>query len=683
MLFTFVASGLMAQDKVMYDDVEAGQFDYGKMWTFEHAPLDYFEETYQWRPDEKWLKDVRMSSLRFASWCSASFVSPDGLIMTNHHCSRDEVGKVMKDGENFNENGFYAEKLGDERQVEGLYVKQLRKIADITSFVKDHTDKAANEMEWKMMQDSAFKMAEKKYMAMPGWEGLELETVTYYNGGKYSLYGYKRYGDIRLVMIPESQMGHFGGDPDNFTYPRYSLDFTFWRAYEDDKPVNTSEFYYPFNVEGAKDGEPVFVVGNPGTTERYRTMAQLEFDRDYSKNIIVDWLRNRMNILQGELDKEYSFDLENQVLGLSNSVKAYTGIVKGLHNPYLMGKKAAMERDIKGKSKAVAAGNDYWKQMEAEYAKLGEYRAETIFLGPSPMNGKSMALAHTIARYMQMLEGEAGEEDLTAMREQIKEASADLNSPLEAKYLGTLLGELKQYAGNDAYVTELLAGRSPQASADFMLENTRFGTDKMDKVLKMKYKKLKKLKDPMIKMAKLCFPEYMKAVQAFQSSSPLRTQLGEKIGGEIFEVFGLNIPPDATFTLRLADGVVAGYDYNGTTAPSKTTFFGMYDRHYSNNGEYPWSLPKQWKNPPAEMLGKPLNFVSTNDIIGGNSGSPIFNKNKEVVGLVFDGNIESLPGNFIYDEEVNRTVSVHAGGIVATLKYIFKADRLVKELTGK
>ncbi len=672
-----------AQRTVEYADVEPNRFDYGKMWTLEYAPLDYFEKTYGFRPDDEWIEHVRMSALRFSSFCSASFVSPNGLVMTNHHCSRGEVGKVMKEGEDFDKDGFYAKTEGEERRVSGLYVKQLARIADVSKTVAEYTAKAKTPEETAQLRDSALKVLITEYSAKDGWQDLEVEPVNYYSGGRYSLYGYKRYDDVRLVLIPELQLGYFGGDPDNFTFPRYNLDCTFWRVYDDGKPLNTEDFHFKFNAEGAGEGEAVFVVGNPGSTERYRTMAQLEFDRDYRYNSQLKWMENRVALMQEKYNQEPSHELQEDIFSLSNGVKAIDGIVEGMFDPQLMGKKAAMEELIKSKSEAVANGNDYWKQLADAYEPLKGYIAELNILGPNPYNGSTVQVAHQMYNYLQKMgEDDASDEDKAALNEQIQALAQGMNSPYEAAYLSTVLSELQQFASpDDTYLQEILDGRTPEEAAKEILDKTAFtDTKKLEKLLDSKPKKLQKSKDPVLKIARLAIPKFYEGAALFQSTAPARQALSKKIANEVYQVYGLDIPPDATFTMRIADGVVKGYEYNGTVAPYKTTYFGLYDRYYSHNKVFPWALPEKWQNPPMDLLKAPLNFVSTNDIIGGNSGSPIINKKGEVVGLIFDGNIESLPGNFIYDERVNRSVSVHAGGMIAAMKYIYKADRILKEL---
>lgn len=685
-LLVLIVTAGFSQKADYASDVAPSRFDYGKMWTFEYAPLDYFEKTYDFRPDEEWLEHVRMSSLRFSSYCSASFISANGLVMTNHHCSRGEVGKVMREGEDFDKNGFYAASTDEERKVEGLFVKQLVKIVDVTDVVKAEEAKASNDEEAISMRQAKLSALVTEYSKKAGWEGLEVEYVNYYSGGRFSLYGYKRYNDVRLVLIPELQLGFFGGDYDNFTYPRYNLDCTLWRVYDDGKPLNTEDFHYEFNVDGVKDGEPVFVIGNPASTERYRTMAQLEYDRDYRYKMLLEWLSNRMAIMETQQEDEFSHQRQEMIFNFSNSVKAINGIVEGMHDPYLMGKKQAMEDMVRQKSGAAASGNDYWKQLSESYQELNGHASENRFLANSPFGGSALQLAYATYSYIDLKSQEdASEGDLEAAKGQIQGLAESLSGPYQELYLSTLLTELKNNAeADDDYVREILKGRTPEVAAKEILAKTIF-TDakKMDKQLGKKAKKLQKSKDPVIRMGQLFVPKFQAASDAFRSTSGMRNALAGKVANEVFSIYGLDIPPDATFTLRFADGIVKSYDYNGTKAPIKTSYYGMYDRNMSFDNTFPWGLPEKWQNPPSELLKTPLNFISTNDIIGGNSGSPIINRKGEVVGLIFDGNIESLPGNFIYDEKVNRAVSVHAGGIVAALRYIYGADRLLEEMGVK
>ena len=670
---------LVAQDKnVPLEDLKISPHDFGKMWTFENLPLDYFEKTYGFRPTEKWIESARMSSLRFATWCSASFVSPKGLIMTNHHCSREVVIELQKKGESFEENGFVANSYKEERKAEGLFVEQMVMVKDITKEIIAKIDKATTDEERIQLRQEALESIKEEYAKKSGWEGLRLQTVVFYSGGKFSLYGYKKYEDIRLVMIPEGQLGFFGGDPDNFTYPRYNLDVTFWRAYDENgKPLNTSANYFKFNPDGVQADVPVFVIGNPGGTERYRTAAQLKYDRDVRFPIRLRMMGNTDKMLRAKYEKEPSEQLMNDIFGNSNGLKAFTGILKGLKDPMLYGRKVKMEQKIR----AANPGLDYWDKLADSYGELEKLAPSLMMMNPGRRDvmapKASLALMFALGDYAEQIKNDASKDDLSKSRDGIKEMIKTIDTPKERELLALLLNDY-----NDFSPDQPLKGMD---ATKFV--NNLFSTSNLLKGKKLKRglktKRFKKSKDSFIVLSKQLVRRFSRAVDAFRSTAPARRNLESKVVNAVFKVYGSNLPPDATFTLRMADGFVKNYEYNGTVAPVKTTYFGMYDRYYSNDGKFPWSLPKRWLNPPMELLKAPLNFVSTNDIIGGNSGSPMINQNLEAVGLIFDGNIESLPGNFIFDDEVNRTVSVHAGGILAAIKYIFKADNLYNELMGK
>ena len=658
---------------------EPSHYDFGRMWTFENPPRDWFREAYHVEVDEVWFDHVRKASLKFATWCSASFVSPDGLVMTNHHCSRGVIGDLIREGEDFDKNGFYAPTLQDERRAEGLFVEQLLMIEEITEKITAVTNTAQTDEERLMKTQMAFQQVQSEYAVKSGWEGLRLQIVTYYNGGKYSIFGYKRFDDVRLVFIPELNLGFFGGDPDNFTYPRYCLDYTFWRVYDGDgKPLNTADNYFKFNPTGVTPGEPVFVIGNPGNTERYRTVSQLEYDRDYRYPVQLTFLRNRLALMRAEYARNPSFELQEEIFNISNQEKAYTGILAGLNDPELFGRKIAMEKKIRSTS-----DKNYWDELTTTYNAMGPQLAELQFLSPNPeMTGKVITLLHNLYAYKSEFDENPESPELEVLEEEIKSLSEDINSSEQHVLLATVLGELQQFADpGDTYVSEILEGRTPHVAAKEILEETCFAKpEKLGKLLDKKPKKIVNEKDVLMEMTDLLMPKHYAAIEFYRNSALARRANEQNIVSEVFKVYGDDLPPDATFTLRISDGVVKRYEYNGTIAPYKTTFFGLYDRHYSNDMQDPWALPERWQNPSLELLKAPLNFISSADIIGGNSGSPVVNKHHEVIGLAFDGNMESLPGNFIFDEEKNRMIAVHTGGITAALRYVYKADRLLSEL---
>ncbi|HEY5534019.1 MAG TPA: S46 family peptidase [Ignavibacteria bacterium] len=554
-VFTFIITVQFSYgQKVNYDTVKAGKFDLGKMWTFEHAPVDYFAETYNFRPSQEWLDNVRMSALKFANYCSASFISEDGLVLTNHHCGRESVTKVTRQGEDLHKTGFNSITLADERKVDSLWVEQLIKISDVTKEVQNAIDQGKTENEKIEMKMKKVTEIEQKNA---GDKKSKFEVVTLYNGAEYMLYEYRIYDDVRLVFAPENDLGFFGGDPDNFTYPRYDLDCTFFRVYDDNgQPLKTSN-YFKWSKGGANEGEAIFVVGNPGSTERLNTLSQLEFKRDVLLPVYLNYIQNELDNYAKEIngDPELQKKYDDDIFSLLNSQKAFIGTLKGLNDPYLMAKKKDFEKTLKAKVEA--------------------------------------------------------------------------NSNLKEKY-GSAWAEIEK------------------------LQNEK-------KIIFASFPAMDRVKLKLINQKET----YYKSL----------------LGKAIYEVYGTSIPPDATFTLRISDGVISSYQYNGTTAPPKTTFYGLYDRHYSFNKKYPFELPDRWLNPPPEFdLSTPMNFAATNDITGGNSGSPVINTNGEIVGLAFDGNIESLPGDFIFTTESNRMICVDSEGLLEAVKDLYKAKRLSDEM---
>lgn len=656
--FIFVLTFLMGYAP-LHAQEDFSKFDFGRMWTFEDAPLDYFNSTYDLDLTQAWMDKVRKSALRFSTFCSASFVSDMGLIMTNHHCSRGVVPPLQVEGEDFIKNGFYAEDLADERKADGLFVDQLIRAKDITTELKD----LQNNLTKTEAQDSIINRYEKKEK----WNGLRLQLVTYYSGGRYAMYGYKRYSDIRLVLIPENDLGYFGGDPDNFTYPRYNLDFTFWRAYDDEgNPLNTSDFYFPFNPDGISDGTPVFVVGNPGRTERYRTMTQLTYDRDVRIPAVLSFIKSGINALEKQMESNPNPDTENAIFSLKNGEKAYTGILGGLHNERYMARKQAAEDKIRKETEQGFSEEDNpWKQLDAIYAEISPYGAYSTLLNASPYRGAVTSLLHKIHDYMELPDTA----DRTAPAEEIIKMADRVTDRDQEIYLQSLIDDYQKFSDNTI----------SYESAQVILENTAF-KDSNRLATWLNEAPLAQRDDPLASLAHTLVKDYKTSVELTQQYGKQIQGYNEDIALAAFQVFGDQLPPDATFTLRISDGLVKNYSYNGTVAPVYTTYYGLYNRYFSHQSEFPWDLPQAWLNPTMDLLKTPLNFISTNDIIGGNSGSAIINAKGEAVGLVFDGNIESLPGNFIFDDEVNRAVSVHAGGIVGAMRYIYKADRILKEL---
>lgn len=670
------------------DSAKGGPLDLGKMWTFDNPPKDYFSKTYKFNPDEKWFDEARLASLRFADYCSASFVSANGLVMTNHHCARESGTGVTRKGEDLNATGFYARTLADERKVDGLFVDQLVKLEDITKQVQDAMNGAGSEQAQLQAREQAFTTVKQQYSTKEGWQGLELQTITFYNGGRYALYGFKRYTDVRLVFMPELQLGFFGGDYDNFTYPRYALDCSFFRVYDNGKPLQTTHFF-KFNTNGVQNGEPIFVIGNPGHTERLKTVAELEFDRDLQTPATIQLLRNRSNALQAYNVTAKSDSILNEIFSYENSLKAYSGQLAGLRDASLLARKATFEKQFQAAARAKnlpANQLKTWDEIATNIAQLRAVFKDANYLAPSERTmGELLTFANIVTQFG----------DLLASRPQDADRARSLvvtpnvkSMALEEAYLTAHLTEAQAGLGNDdPYVKAALAGpsgglRTPKEAAASLLKTTRLTDPGFVKELATRPGAIIASNDPLLALARIGFPRYLAAARQARQISQKQEVLRGQLGRMLYDVYGTAVPPDATFSLRINDGVVQSYDYNGTKAPILTTFAGLYDRNYSFADKAPWNLPARWKNPPADLLKQPMCFISTNDIIGGNSGSPMINKNREAVGLAFDGNMESLPGEFIFVPDANRTISVHTGGIVAAMRYIYKADRLVTELAG-
>lgn len=688
-------SSIQAQqssDWMDLDTIKAGQFDNGKMWTFEYPPMDYFEEEYSFRPTQEWFDHIRMSALRLANYCSASFVSEDGLVMTNHHCARMSITQITGDDEDFHGNGFIAYSLEEERPVPGLYVSQLVLIKDVTNEILSEMEKGKTDEERTRLKNDIIDVIEQRESEE---SGLECTVTALYNGGKYSLYGYKRYTDVRLVFAPEEQLGFFGGDPDNFTYPRYNLDMTFLRVYDEDgKPLKTNH-YLKWSENGAAPGEPVFVVGNPGNTDRLNTIAQLEFARDIQYPRTLNLLYGLIEIYSKMINEspDRALQLQDMLFSFENSRKAFEGILKGLRDPVLMQRKKDFEKNFKtavnADRKLKALYGDAWSKIEGTRSQLREISNRNFiytlnrFTTPQYFFIADELLA--IAEELKLPEAErddlyVGEELDFTLESLIPE---DFDHKMQKRLLKNRVDAMYNYLGaEDPLVKKFTGGKRGVEAVDYILSKSKVtNLEDIKKLVKAGPDAIVNSDDPFIYFMLNTKEDQRKLAGQIREIQTLESSYNQKLGRALFEVYGTSIPPDATMTLRLADGVVEGFPYNGTVAPPITTYYGLYDRYYSFNKEFPWSLPERWLNLPADFdLATPYNFVSTNDIIGGNSGSPVINKNAEVVGLAFDGNIQGLPGNFIFRTEENRTVSVHSKGMWEAIDKVYKLKKLSNEI---
>ena len=684
--------GDVETEVALLDTVTVGRFDFGKMWTFDNPPLDYFKSQYGLELSGQWFDLASGGALRFGSNCSASFVSPHGLVMTNHHCARESIAQVSRAGEVLVDGGFYAQSLEQERKVADLYVDQLVSIEDVTKRVRAGVPDYQNDEEEADARDSAIEAIEQSMTRKLRDRDttLQVEIVSLYRGGQFSAYTFKRYHDVRLVMAPELKIAKFGGESDNFTYPRYSLDMTFFRVYDHEGNPLESTNYFPWSVNGVKAGDPVFVVGNPGSTSRLKTISQLEYERDFELPQQLDALKVRAEILRvfiNEYPNTPDLDeVRNAYFSIANMIKANEGQLHGLNDAYLMARKQAAENSFRGmieendelKKEYGPVLNNISSVQRSKQATARQSGALTFF----GTTVGSRVLTRGLYGYVYTLLKQRGAppdrlSELRADASKIKDFPAEL----EKQFIVARINELTRYLGaNDPSVKKLLEGYTPESLAAQIVDSTAL-IDSTGFITLLDSGYLTS-KDSSVPIINVLAPLYFTLGQQNGSFSDREENLSEKLARARLQLFGTSIPPDATFSLRLSDGVVMGYDYNGTQAPYKTTFYGLYDHYHTYGPRSEWDLPDRWLSPPESFdLATPLNIISTNDITGGNSGSPLLNSNLEIVGLIFDGNIESLPNQYVYRDEAARAISVDARGILEVLDDIYDADRVVLELT--
>ncbi len=690
--FLFISTIIIGQSIYEPVDISKVKFDLkemGTMWTFDAVPVDYFEKTYGFRPSQEWLEDVMKSALQFGGGCSAAFVSEDGLIMTNHHCARNVLLGLSPKGENYLRDGYYASTMDKEIKVPRLFVDQLITISDVTEEVLQAFKSGTTNDEKIKNRSAKISEIENRYNQETG---LVCKVIELYKGGKYSLYAYKRYSDIRLVMAPDFQIAATGWDWDNFTYPRYELDFMFFRAYENDKPVKTNHFF-KFSAKGAEEGEPIFVVGRPGSTQRLLSVAQLEFFRDKQYKYFLAMLNESYKNAyeQFEAHPEKFDEMLNSVLGVGNSRKSIAGRYLGLRDELIMAKKRDFEKDLIAKVNSdpalKAKYGHIWTAIQSAINELNGFYNDYLTLG---LRSPYITLAQDVIKYanqMKLPESERekkySKDSLSTTIEKLFPVKIDIDA--ENRNLRASVSYLNVILGGGHFITKELFGSKigDEAVAYFLSSSIFTSKEKFDKFIKENTPdQILNSNDPIIKFVNYVTKKRAELDPKNREIQNTLAVLNQQLGEVIFSVYGNRIPPDATSSLRISDGVIKGYEYNGTLAPGKTTYFGLWDRWYSfGKKPYPWGLHPRWQNIPEGFdLSVPIGFASTNDIVGGNSGSSVINKNKEVVGLVHDGNLESLAGDFIFLESNNRTVATDSWGLMEALKSFYKTDRLVKEL---
>jgi hypothetical protein len=671
------------------------------MWLFNNPPLKLLQEKYHFQLTAAWLEHVQKSSVRFDNGGSGSFVSPDGLVMTNHHVGADCLGKMSTKDKNYIATGFEAKSNADEPKCADLELNVLMSIEDVTTRVDGSVQPGMDAASAEKARRAEINNIEKESRDKTG---LRSDVVPLYNGGQYHLYRYKQYTDVRLVFAPQKSIAFFGGDPDNFEYPRYDLDICFFRVYENDKPVHVDN-YLKWSDSGAAEGDLIFVSGHPGRTERGDTVAHVLYQRDYAVPGILNLLRRREVLLDNysERSAENARRAEDALFGIKNSRKAYLGILAGLQDPAILEKKRGTEKEFRDAvardPKLRQSYGDGWDGVAATIKTLTRIHDEYNLFGIGPQRRaqsfnstlfdiaiKLVRLAEETSKPNGQRLREYSEAGLDSLKLQLF-SDAPIYDDLETVQLADSLGYMAEVMGEEnETVRMVLAGKSPRERTAELIRGTTLKDVAVRKRLANGgLKAIQESTDPMIQLARQIDPESRRIRQAFeqQVDEPQRQAYG-KIANARFALYGSSVYPDATFTLRLAFGEAKGYTEGGEKIPWATTLGGTYEHAAAHGNKEPFELPKIWNERKAQLnLSTPFNFVSTADIIGGNSGSPVINRQGELVGIIFDGDIQSLILDYTYTDTEARAVAVHSAGILEALRKVYTANRLVTELTGK
>jgi len=659
------------------------------MWTYDNFPTAKMRAKYGWAPDAAWLKHARLASIRLAQGCSASLVSPDGLVMTNHHCARGCLSGLEDAKHDYIAKGFYAATAAEEKRCPALEANQLVDITDVTAQVEAATagksERAFHEAE---------RAAKAKIESACGTTAdVRCQVVTLYQGGVYDLYKYRRYQDIRVVFAPEESIAFFGGDPDNFTFPRYDLDTAFVRIYDHDKPLHTDS-YLKFATRGVKAGDIAFTSGNPGATERADTVAQLQYQRDVTQPFILNLYSELRGVLNEFATKgpEEARTSNTLRFSIENSLKLYKGRQSALVLGSLMADKARAEGDFRKRvaadPKLAAADGGAWAAVAAAVAHAQDIFVRSVLLERfpsrfSPLLGHALALNRYAAEVGkpdgQRLE-EYSDANFPALKQEI-ESPAPIHAKLEKTVLAWWLTKLREDLGtSDADVRKLMGNGSPEDIAAALVGGTKLADPKLrTRLLTGGAKAIDAYHDPLMDFARALDPLARAVRTDYEDNVKAAiTKNAGLIAKARFALEGRSAYPDATFTLRLSYGAVAGYQENGHSVAPVTNFAGAYAHA---TGHDPFKLPQSWLLAEKAVNAEAnLDFASTTDIIGGNSGSPVIGRDGQAIGLIFDGNIQSLGGDFGYDGSVNRAVAVDVTGILEALKNIYHANRLAKEL---
>jgi Peptidase S46 len=666
------------------------------MWVFNKLPLETLEAAYGFTPPPGWADHLRSAAVRFNNGGSGSFVSADGLIMTNHHVGADTLAKLGTESQDYYRDGFFARTYAEEAKAPDLELNVLVSIEDVTQRVNRDVSAGQDDAAAALKRRQAMAEIEKQATDK---NGLRNDVITLYQGAQYHLYTYKKYTDVRLVFAPEFDIAFFGGDPDNFEYPRYDLDVCFFRAYEDGKPAKI-EHYLRWSLSGSKEGDLVFVAGHPGRTDRLNTLASLEFIRDVEQPARLAYLKGREAFLldYGRKSAEAFRHSKEDLYSVQNSRKARMGGLEGLLEGEIIRRKVKTENELRARVEASATEHDRradaWKKIAAAQAVAAKILKPYLYL---EKRYAFEAELFTIACYLVRLAEEKTRPNSERLDEYRESALPSLElklfseAPIYPEYeeakLADSLARWKREIPGDPLIERVLHGRSPDQAARDFVRGSKLADVSVRRFLAEGDKSaIEASHDPMIKLA-LAVDAAAREVRKVHDDQVEGVERANYalIARALFDHKGDAVYPDATFTLRLAFGVVKGYTVGGQHIPAFTTIGGAFEHAKAHGGKPPYELPPSWLR--ARDSGKlnpatPLNFVSTADIIGGNSGSPVVDRDNQIVGLIFDGNIQSLVLDYGYDDRVARAVAVDSRGIIEALRSIYHADRLVNELVG-
>lgn len=655
------------------------------MWLFNATPTKQLQAIHGFEPSQPWLDHLMLSSVRFNSGGSASFVSSQGLVLTNHHVASDTLYKLSTTEHNYNENGFLAASTADEIKTPDLELNQLISIEDVTERVNASIKESMTVQEAAKARQAKMASIEKESLDATG---LRSDVVTLYGGGRYHLYRYKKYTDVRLVWAPEAGAAFFGGDADNFEYPRFCLDVTLFRVYENGKPA-VIEHFLKMDPKGARDQDLVFVSGNPGRTRRIFTHDAIEYQRDVAMPRTMNSLRRKEILMQqyALAGPEQQRRSRDDLFGIQNSRKAYTGMLAGLQDPIFTASKKQQETELLSRlsqDRKLAPLTKAWEQIRTSLVK----RRELLTQGAT-LRSRLYGIAETLT-LMASEDRKSSGDRLREFRDSNRESllqellsEAPIYEDLERLQLADELARLIDDRGaNDPLVVAALAGKSPKQRAAEIIAGTKLtAVSERKRISEGGTQASSESKDPLILLAKSFESEYRRVHEATDSLEEQERQAYAKVTEAKFAVGGDSVYPDATFTLRLAFGKVLGYETEGKKIPAQTTLGGAFSHESLHLKKDPWVLPESWHTAKSKMnADTPFNFVCTADIIGGNSGSPVVSRDGAMVGIIFDGNIESLTADFYYTENVSRAVAVHIAGVLESLRSIYNAPHLADEM---